>query len=117
VTHEQVAALVEGRVVNGVHDVSDGGLAVALAEMAIKGSVGFEVDLGPVGDGTPAEMCFSESASVVVCSVDPARADEVGGVIIGHARGDRLVAINAFDVALADAADAWRNAIPNLMRS
>jgi len=114
-THEKVAALVGARVVNGVHDVSDGGLAVALAEMAINGGVGFEVDLGAVGEGTPAEMCFSESASVVVCSVDPERADEVGGVVVGHARGDRLVAACAFDVALADADDAWRNAIPRLM--
>jgi phosphoribosylformylglycinamidine synthase len=114
-THEKVAALVSQRAVNGVHDVSDGGLAVALAEMAINGGVGFEVDLSAVGDGTPAELCFAESTSVVVCSVDPARADEVDGVIIGHARGDRLIAMNAFDVALTDAADAWRNAIPNLM--
>jgi phosphoribosylformylglycinamidine synthase len=107
-THEKVAVLD----VHGVHDVSDGGLAVALAEMAINGNVGFEVDLSAVGDGTPAEMCFSESASVVVCSADSAID---GGVVIGRAGGDRLIAANAFDVSLADAADAWRNAIPNLM--
>jgi hypothetical protein len=35
--------------------------------------------------------------------------------VIGEARGDRLVAIDAFDVALADAATAWRDALPSLM--
>ena len=32
--------------------------------------------------------------------------------IIGVAGGDRLVAEGAFDVALADATTAWRDAIP-----
>jgi phosphoribosylformylglycinamidine synthase len=115
VIHELVAGLVRERVVDGIHDVSDGGLAVALGEMAINGGVGFDVDLASVGDGTPAELCFSEPATVFVCSVDPARAHEVGGVVVGRAGGDRLVAAGAFDVALADAADAWRNALPRLM--
>ncbi|MFI5053607.1 MAG: phosphoribosylformylglycinamidine synthase subunit PurL, partial [Acidimicrobiia bacterium] len=35
--HEFVRALVNDRVVSGVHDCSEGGLAVALAEMAIEG--------------------------------------------------------------------------------
>jgi phosphoribosylformylglycinamidine synthase len=107
-TNERVASLR----VNGIHDVSDGGLAVALAEMAINGGVGFSVDLAAVGDGTPAELCFSESASVFVCSAD----DEIeGGVVIGRAGGDRLIAAGAFDVSLADATSAWRDAIPHLM--
>ncbi|HZI39110.1 MAG TPA: phosphoribosylformylglycinamidine synthase subunit PurL, partial [Acidimicrobiia bacterium] len=40
-----VAALVADRAVVGVHDCSDGGLAVALTEMAIAGGCGF--DVGP----------------------------------------------------------------------
>src|SRR6185312_7185109 len=49
--HALVAALVTERVPNGVHDCSDGGLAVALAEMAIAGGTGFQVELGdPCGD-------------------------------------------------------------------
>jgi hypothetical protein len=35
--------------------------------------------------------------------------------VIGDARGARLVAANAFDVALDDARTAWRDAIPNLL--
>ncbi len=124
-THELVAGLVGERIVSGVHDVSDGGLAVAVAEMAINGRAGARVELAFEGC-TPAEACFAESASVVICSVDAARTAEVlgrasaAGVpvrLIGQGGGDRLVATGAFDVALTDAAHTWRDAIPNLMRS
>jgi phosphoribosylformylglycinamidine synthase len=123
--HALVAELVGERVMHGVHDVSDGGLAVALAEMAIGGDVGARVDLSFDGC-TPAEACFGEPSSVVVLSVDPERSAEVCGCaaavgvaarVIGTAGGDRLVAGGAFDVAVADAASAWRNAIPDLMDS
>jgi phosphoribosylformylglycinamidine synthase subunit PurL len=116
--HELVRALVAGGLVDGVHDCADGGFAIALAEMAIAGECGFDVALGG------ALECFSESASRVVCSVDPVLVDEVlsrassAGVLaadVGEARGDRLVAHDAFDVSLADATRAWRDAIPNAL--
>ncbi len=118
--HRLVAGLVGERVPAGVHDCSDGGLAVALAEMAINGGIGFEVGI----DGVAA--CFSESASRVVLSVAPDRVDAVvdrartAGVpvaVIGLATGDRLVATGVFDVARADATRAYRDAIPDLMNA
>ncbi|HZJ26196.1 MAG TPA: phosphoribosylformylglycinamidine synthase subunit PurL [Acidimicrobiia bacterium] len=116
--HELVSGFVTDRALSGVHDCSDGGLAVALAEMAIAGDVGFDVEIGD------ALACFSESASRIVCSVDPAGADvllgraEAAGVPAAHvgtATGDRLVARTAFDVDLADATHVWRAAIPNAL--
>jgi phosphoribosylformylglycinamidine synthase len=121
--HELVSTLVRERVVNGVHDLSDGGLSVALAEMAIHGEVGARVDL-PFAECTPAESCFAEPASVVVCSVardasaqlcGQAAAAGVPARVIGTAGGHRLVATGAFDVALADATVAWRTALPEKM--
>jgi phosphoribosylformylglycinamidine synthase len=121
--HAFVAEIVREREVSGVHDVSDGGLAVALAEMAFAGGVGFKVDLATDGC-TVAEACFSESTSRVVVSVPPDRvagvlgratAAEVPAKVAGDARGDRLVAADGFDVPLADAARTWRNALPALL--
>ena len=40
---------------------------------------------------------------------------EVPGADIGEARCDRLSAAGAFDVALADATRAWRDAIPSAL--
>src|SRR5205823_11987801 len=70
VTHDLVAELVRERVVAGVHDVSDGGLAVALAEMAINGGVGARVDLTVEGC-TPPQRCLAELARVVVAAPPP----------------------------------------------
>jgi phosphoribosylformylglycinamidine synthase len=121
--HDVVADLVRDRAVVGVHDVSDGGLAVALAEMAIDGGVGFRVDVAAPGC-TPAESCFAEPASVVAVAVDPDRSAEVCGRaaamgvtarVIGKATGERLIAIDAFDVPLTDATRAYRDTLPALM--
>jgi phosphoribosylformylglycinamidine synthase len=122
--HDLVAALVRERAVDGVHDCSDGGLAVALAEMAITGRCGFRVDLpGDVPVGPPALAWFSESASRVVLSVEPGHLEtvlarvesaRVQAAVIGTAGGERLVSPD-FDLALADADDAWRHAIPRAL--
>jgi phosphoribosylformylglycinamidine synthase subunit PurL len=86
--------------------------------MAIAGECGFDVTIGGAAE------CFSESASRVVVAVDDALVDDVlaraaaAGVPateIGTAGGDRLVARGAFDIALADASAAWRDAIPNAL--
>jgi phosphoribosylformylglycinamidine synthase len=117
--HDFVRELVVRRVVRGVHDVSDGGLAVALAEMAVAGGCGFGVELR--SELVPALAWFSESASRVVLAVDPAGADalveqaraaNVPAQRLGTAGGDRLAAGGAFSVALVDATHAWRDALP-----
>jgi phosphoribosylformylglycinamidine synthase len=120
--HELVRALVNDRVVCGVHDCSEGGLAVTVAEMAIAGECGVRVafDTGIV----PALAWFSESTSRVVLSVSPdgvdailerAASSGVPAVHLGTAGGDRIVAHGAFSVSLAAATAAWRDAIPNAL--
>ncbi len=59
--HELVRGIVSERLVRGVHDCSDGGVAVALAEMAIAGGCGFDVALAL--DTSVGIAAFSESAS------------------------------------------------------
>ncbi|MBI2169264.1 MAG: phosphoribosylformylglycinamidine synthase subunit PurL [Actinobacteria bacterium] len=127
--HDLVASLVRGRVVGGVHDCSDGGLAVCLAEMAVGGEVGarVELSLAPGAGGlVPAAALFSESANRVVVAV---AADRVGEVLaaaqaasvpaadVGVAGGDRFVVEGCVDLALADVDAAWRDAIPSLMEA
>ena len=123
--HGLVASLVGDRAVAGVHDCSDGGLAVALAEMAIAGGTGFTVAAeGSLAALAPAVACFSESANRVVVAPDGVRVDEILGraasagvpaAVIGTAGGDRLVWAGAFDVALAQAERAWRDALPSAL--
>ena len=69
------AAIVRG-LVRSCHDLSEGGLAVALAEMAMAGGLGVEASLAevPRGDADhPASLLFSESPTRFVLEV---RADD-----------------------------------------
>lgn len=66
------------RTITACHDLSDGGLAVALAEMCIGGRLGARVDLSRVPaleEMNRAELLYSESASRLLVSV---RADMAG---------------------------------------
>jgi phosphoribosylformylglycinamidine synthase II len=116
-----VADLVGGDsvLVDGVHDVSDGGLGVALAEMAVRSEVGFRVE-----GITDHAALFGEGPSRVVVSVPApalaevqARATAAGlGVIeLGRAGGDRLVVDGLVDVSLAEARAAWLGALPEAL--
>ncbi|MCK4884086.1 MAG: hypothetical protein KAS30_04395 [Candidatus Diapherotrites archaeon] len=60
--------------VASLHDCSQGGLGVALAETAFSGGFGMEIDLAmvPIEDSlTDEQTLFSESASRFVATVDP----------------------------------------------
>jgi phosphoribosylformylglycinamidine synthase subunit PurSL len=59
-------ALRGGRV-SACHDISEGGLAVALAEMAIAGRLGVSITVLPGPD--PISALFSESSSRFVCEI------------------------------------------------
>jgi phosphoribosylformylglycinamidine synthase len=118
--HLRLVRLVEDLVwsglVDGVHDVSEGGLGVTLAEMAVTAGVGFTVE------GVPDHAAlFGEEPSRVVFSVsEPALAElegrvrsaGLGLVRMGVAGGDRLVVSGLIEVSLAEAEAAWRGALP-----
>jgi len=97
-----------------VHDVSDGGLACALAESAIAGGVGCAVNLEPLRERgcSPEEALFGEGAGGFLVSGDRATLEDLGAALLGEVGGE-AVEIAAGDrsisVALADAESAWRS--------
>jgi phosphoribosylformylglycinamidine (FGAM) synthase-like enzyme len=104
------------------HDVSDGGLAVALAECAIWGGMGFTV--GGLGALAPHVALFSESASRVVVTVRPglegtleevASSHQVPLTRLGLTGGSRLRFESAFEVELSDVVVVYEGALPTLM--
>lgn len=67
-------AVIQAELVASCHDVSEGGLAVALAESACAGDLGLEFDLRSIPTEShlsDAEILFSESASRFVVTIDP----------------------------------------------
>lgn len=66
--------------VRACHDLSEGGLAVAIAEMAFAGQVGADVQRLP-GEGSKAERLFSESPSRFLLEVAPEHRDALAAVL------------------------------------
>ena len=116
-----VRDLVNDGLVLGAHDVGDGGLGLALAEMAVRSGVGAQ--LARIADHA---ALFGESVGRVLVCIAPEDGPEVlarcetAGVPttrLGVAGGDRLSAKGLFDIALADATSAWRDRLPDALGS
>ena len=76
--YRAVHGMMRRRAISACHDCSDGGLAVALAEMCIGGRLGASIDLDKVAaldSMNLTELLYSESASRLVVSVSPQHAE------------------------------------------
>ena len=110
---EIVRELIADGLVNAVHDVSDGGMAVALAEMALAGELGADVQVNP--DYTAAQWWFGEDQGRYIVTVPDTQAlnrqlakgtqDEnharVGFRRIGTVGGDTLLGVSLADLGEA----------------
>ena len=116
--------------IRAAHDLSDGGLAVAAAEMAIGGGLGLALDLervlGPVRRSD--RLLFSETTTRFLAEVEPGRAEafalhmaaagvpcspagtvtEARRLVVRSAGGDRDVVSTDVETL----ARAWRDALP-----
>jgi phosphoribosylformylglycinamidine synthase II len=71
-----VRELIHTRTIESAHDISDGGLAVALAESAFPLNIGLEVNL--TSNGTlPEVLLFGEDASRVLISCDQKKTENI----------------------------------------
>jgi phosphoribosylformylglycinamidine synthase len=113
------------------HDVSDGGLAVALAECAIASGLGLEADLSAYAGGLPAAAAlFGEEQARAVVTVGPEQAQPllalaaafgVSAARVGTVGGEGgLVSIRVGDdglkVPVAMLRAVYEDAIPRRMR-
>jgi phosphoribosylformylglycinamidine synthase len=62
---------IEERLVRSCHDLSEGGLATAAAEMAFAGGLGADLDLTKIGSIDLAVALFSESTTRFLVEVEP----------------------------------------------
>jgi len=125
---ELLVALAESSRLASAHDVSDGGLAVALAESAMQGGVGAEIALD--SDVRPSSLLFGESTGRALVSFAPENeaavraAAEKGGVpcaVIGTVGGARLkMALRGrvlVDEDLPALTELWRGAFVHAIES
>jgi phosphoribosylformylglycinamidine synthase subunit PurL len=92
-----------------VHDVADGGLAVALAECCIEGGVGARLTL-PSNDET--ELFGEGPGGAVIAGPLEAVRSVPGSRVIGEVGGDALDVAGAFRLPVTELRDAYEGAIP-----
>ncbi len=85
--HESVAAAIAAKRVRSCHDLSEGGLAVAIAEMCLAGGLGATLHLGvvprPAGLEDDAVLLFAESAPRYLLEVEWDELDAVDRLLAG----------------------------------
>lgn len=109
--------------VNAVHDLSDGGLAVTLAEMAIFSGIGADVDIDVLGSDRH-EVLYSEAQSgvVVTCKKDHLEKVEkhfkdsgIPAFEIGQTKGTDLKVNDLYEFNSGELKEVYENVISSSM--
>ncbi|WP_424766990.1 phosphoribosylformylglycinamidine synthase subunit PurL [Paenibacillus sp. sgz302251] len=124
---EAVLGAIQKGFVASAHDLSEGGIAVALAESCISGRLGAEVAL--TSDLRADHLLFSESQSRILLSVKPEQAAALQALLteqgvvhaqIGTVQGSSLtINVNGkagIEAPVQQLEKVWKDAIPCLMK-
>lgn len=113
--------LIGNHLVSAVHDVSDGGALVAIAEMALAGSIGARLAMPKMAN--PAPILFGEDQGRMIVTtrdadsvVARASAAKLFAAVIGTTGGSAISG-DGFDCSLADLRKAHEGFFPTLMAS
>jgi phosphoribosylformylglycinamidine synthase II len=117
-----LAKLARGKLIKSAHDISDGGLAVALAECCFENEIGASVALK--SNLRPDALLFGESRPLVIISFARANLDpvlmtlldsDIRFEIIGRTGGDNLIIDSLIDCPVREFKDIYENTIPRYM--
>jgi len=125
---DRLSVATERGLVRACHDCSEGGIGVAVAEMAFAGGLGATIDLKPVPLGEPIDrddfILFSESNSRFLVEVAPASKDKFEEVMqsislaaIGQVASSEVLEIHGVDgrrvlvKSLGELKEAWQKPI------
>lgn len=119
-----VRGLIASGEVTACHDVSDGGLLVAVAEMALAGNHGVSLTIVRPGASNLHAKLFGEGQGRYLVAVPPARLTALvqragrAGIlarVIGTTGGDRLTLGESQSISLADLRELHEGWLPNYM--
>ncbi len=118
-------AMNEG-LIESAHDISDGGLAVAITEMCLGGDIGAEIDLSSMKEAGLLDdvLLFSESPTRWLIEVAPENRERLLAILpdaaeIGRTAGEKIIVRNGerllIDTDVNGTREAWQNTLWELM--
>ncbi len=117
-----IKQLIQKRLVQSAHDVSDGGLFITLAESAMHRNLGFSIETD--FDCRADAFLFGESQSRILVSVHPDQLDEFVNILVGSdvefsnlgmVTGGEISIDEASFGNIFDAKDLYENALGKMM--
>jgi phosphoribosylformylglycinamidine synthase len=114
-------------IINSAHDLSEGGLAVSIAESCFtpRGQIGVKINslYGKIKEDA---LLFGETQSRVIISLDSKNIRILENItskygvpmeVIGEVRGDRLVITGLIDIQISKAYEAWAFGFEEILKS
>jgi phosphoribosylformylglycinamidine synthase len=117
--HRAVLAGIKQGAVTAAHDCSDGGLAVALAEMCIAGDKGLDASAAAFG-GRIAAALFGEAQSRIIVSVKPGARDQLLQIasglnvpvqFVGRVTGEARLRLGGIDASVEELRSAYEGGL------
>src|SRR5690606_15205717 len=121
-THQVIKQLIRERLVESAHDVSDGGLYIALAESAMAGGRGFAIDTD--SEFRKDAFLFGEAQGRVVVSVKPEQqeafvellaASDVEFSLLGAVTKNGFVVDGETWDSVAQATEVYEGVLPSIL--
>ncbi len=125
--HGSLLLLIHKGLINSAHDISEGGIAAALAECCIidqENMIGCEVEISVKSRND--FSLFSESQSRIIISISPEKQNEFETELkslsqnfnlLGHVKGHSLSIKNFFEIELSKLSEIYYKTIPRIMGS
>ncbi len=120
--HKTVLSAIDERLLNSAHDISEGGIAIALAEKSIlSGKFGAHVALK---DSTES-ILFGESQSRIIVSFSPERKEQIEAIckrndigfhLVGTVTSGRFIINDLIKTDVNELTEKYENSIPSLMK-
>ncbi|MBA3660113.1 MAG: phosphoribosylformylglycinamidine synthase subunit PurL [Gammaproteobacteria bacterium] len=115
---QAVTTVIQQGLVLSAHDIADGGIAVALAEMSFKNNIGVKITI--TGDLPPAKKLFTETGGFIL-EIPRDKMDDFRQVMFNHQvsiiilgetnKFPRLQMNGVIDLPIKDAKAAWENGL------
>jgi phosphoribosylformylglycinamidine synthase len=109
-----VRSLINSGMINACHDISDGGLLVAIADMAITGNLGVDLSI-PADESNLQGYFFGEDQARYLLTVSPEEGDKTIITRLGTVGGTDLTINESDTISIDQLADTHERWLPEYM--
>jgi len=121
---EAILSLIQEKIISSCHDISDGGMIVAICEMIIRDSLGATIDM--IDDDTMMGQLFGEDQSRYIITISPQYENIFKGKmkklgikyeLIGRITSSQLKINESIIISSGELRDSYEGLIPSIMNN